>query len=127
MGSPWQTESRGYNLKEASRSRLCRPLKPERLPMLFKAKPKQPFGPKRLALEAAKLSLLLAIISPCNQWLCNLMLFHPDTNAQLDQRAIAAINQRFKSTWTEEYFPSRQNNVVLNGWYIKLPNARKTI
>ncbi len=76
-------------------------------------------------LEFIKLTALAFFLSPANSLLTNFMLFHPEKDAVADAEQVKAIKQKYKLTWTDAYFPSK-DGTRLHAWYITQPGAKKT-
>ncbi len=75
--------------------------------------------------KAAKLSGLAALLGPANPLLTNLMLFHPEKDIAVTKATIEEINQKFTTTWTDEFFEAK-DGTKLHGWWIQRKDARKT-
>lgn len=76
-------------------------------------------------LEFIKLTGLAFILSPANSLLTNFLLFHPMKDAVADAQQVKEIKQKYKLTWTDAFFPSK-DGTKLHAWHITQPGAKKT-
>ncbi|MDZ4834353.1 MAG: alpha/beta hydrolase [Candidatus Melainabacteria bacterium] len=75
--------------------------------------------------EFLKLTMLALFLSPANSYLTNFMLFHPEKDTVADAEQVKALKQKYKLTWTDEYFHSK-DGTKLHAWHITKPGAQKT-
>lgn len=85
------------------------------------------FNPKRFTgfvmMELVVVALfLIALGSPVNSRLVNMLLFHPRTEIYLDGEAFKLFKERYGVELKEARFPSK-NGELLHCWYMEKPGA----
>lgn len=83
------------------------------------------FG-KLLWIELAVVTIfLLALGSPYNSRVVNMILFHPEKQLFVDRDALKIFNEKYGVTVSDQDFRSK-DGTWLHGWYFKKPSAKRT-